>query len=214
MKRYLLISAALLTVLTVPVFAQTKPISAFVGGINHREAKQCIQAIDKSKCKLKDRFPDYKICVRKVLVSNPECRQSLAFFELTGGGIFKEIRRYHQLDVILADYVYIADQGTGYFLVMPNGQFIALPLIISKKALKKASGYQKIANRYPHVGVWQILNFPVAMKLPNNQYRLVFTQQLKDGCNACALAGTAKVAYDFSADGKQFYGVKVLKLIP
>lgn len=96
---------------------------------------------------------------------------------------------------------------------MPTGQLITFPVLISKKELKSELGYQDIANHDPNISGWQILDFPYAVKLPHHCYRLVFAQQLKDGCNACALAGKARVAYDFSADGKEFYGVKVVKLI-
>ncbi|WP_304985621.1 hypothetical protein [Coxiella-like endosymbiont] len=146
------------------------------------------------------------------MVKQPVCQQSLTFFKLTDGGIFKAIRRYNTLDVIHVDYVYIADQGTGYFLVIPTGQLITLLVLISKKELKSAPGYQDITNHYPHVV--GILDFPYAVKLLYHLYRLVSAQQLKDGCNACALAGKARVDYDFSADGKEFYQIKVLKLIP
>ena len=70
----------------------------------------------------------------------------------------------------------IADQGTNYLLIMPNGQFIILPLFISKKTLKAVPGYQTIERNYSHVNAWQILDFPQAVKLPNNHYRLVFIQ--------------------------------------
>ncbi|ABS78048.1 hypothetical protein [Coxiella burnetii] len=195
-------------------FAQTQTIPDFVGGINRHTAKICTQEIEKSRCKLKDLFTNYKLCVHEVLVQHPQCKQSLTFFNSTEGGIFKKIRSYKNIDIILADYVYIADQGTGYFLVTHSGQFIALPLPITKKQLKTMSNYEVIAKKYPHVNAWQILDFPQEIKLPRNRYRLVFTQQLKDGCNACALAGTVKVAYDFSDDGKHFDGIKVLKLSP
>ncbi|WP_251366112.1 hypothetical protein [Coxiella-like endosymbiont of Rhipicephalus sanguineus] len=97
---------------------------------------------------------------------------------------------------------------------MPTEQLITFPVLISKKELKSASGYQDITNNYPHVGALQILDFPYAIKLPHHRYRLVFSQQLKNNYNAYALAGKARVAYDFPADGKEFYGVKVVKLIP
>ena len=118
MKFRQLISAATLIVFALPVVTQTKTVSDFVGGVNLQDVKTCTQVINQLKCKLKDLFTDYKICVRKVLLSEPGCRQqSLTFFRLTDGGIFKEIRRYDHLDVILADYVYIADWITGYLLM-------------------------------------------------------------------------------------------------
>ena len=76
-----------------------------------------------------------------------------------------------------------------------------------------APGYQDIANHYSHIGVWQILDFPYAAKLPNYHYQLVVTQQLKDSCNACALSGKVWVAYDSSENGKMFYGIKLIQLI-
>ena len=198
----------------LPAFAGIKNVSDFKGSISYENATSCIKVINNSECKLKDLFTDYKICVQNLLMRQPVCRQSLTFFKLTNGGIFKKIIRYNTIDVIQADYVYIADQGIGYFLIMPNGQLITLPISISKKELKLAPGYQDVATHYPHVSVWQILDFPDAVELPHHRYRLVFTQQLKDGCNACTLAGKARIAYDFSTNGKVFYGMKILKLIP
>jgi hypothetical protein len=99
-------------------------------------------------------------------------------------------------------------QSLAFFKKTSGGIFIA------KKTLKKVPGYTTIAKKFPRVDTWQILDFPQAVSISPQRYRLVFTQQLKDGCNACALAGTAKVAYDFSADGKQFFGVSVIRLIP
>ncbi|WP_235379080.1 hypothetical protein [Candidatus Coxiella mudrowiae] len=58
---------------------------------------------------------------------------------------------------------------------MPTEQFITFPVLISKKELKSASGYQDITNNYPHVGALQILDFPYAVKLPHHRYRLLTT---------------------------------------
>jgi hypothetical protein len=209
-KSLLLLSLAL----SLTAYSQKQIIPQFVGGIDQQKAKICMQQTKQSPCKLKNMLADYQACIKKVLLRTPDCQQSLAFFKKTSGGIFNRVRHYQNIDIILADYVYVADQGTGYFLVMKNGQFLALPLNIAKKTLKKVPGYTTIAKKFPRVDTWQILDFPQAVSISPQRYRLVFTQQLKDGCNACALAGTAKVAYDFSADGKQFFGVSVIRLIP
>lgn len=209
-KSLLLLSLAF----SLTAYSQKQIVRQFVGGIDQQQAKICMQQTKQSPCKLKNMLTDYQPCMKKVLLRTPACQQSLAFFKLTSGGIFHSVRHYQNLDVILADYVYIADQGNGFFLVMKNGQFLALPLNISKKILKAAPGYAAIVKKFPRVDTWQILDFPHVMHVAPHRYRLVFTQQLKDGCNACALAGTAKVAYDFSADGKQFFGVSVIRLIP
>lgn len=193
---------------------QKQIVPAFVGGIDQHAATVCRQQIKASPCQLKNLLAAYQQCIKKVLVRTPDCRQSLAFFKLTQGGVFHEVKRYQNTDVILADYVYIADQGDGYFLVMKNGRLLSLPLNIPKKVFRSAPHYAEIAKQYPRVAAWQILGFPEEVKLSANRYRLIFTQQLKDGCNACALAGIAKIGYDFSADGKQFFGVQVIQLIP
>lgn len=193
---------------------QTKVISAFQGGIDQTSAKLCQHQIEQSQCKLKDLFMEYKRCVQKVLVHNSECKQSLIFFKLTDGGIFHTIHTYDSVDVILADYVYIADQGTGYFLVTHKGLFLPIPLNISKKSLKRTAGYELLSKKYLRVTAFRIKDFPYYAELPNNTTRLVFTQQLTDGCTACAHVGTIKVAYDFSSDGKVFKGIKTLKITP
>lgn len=199
---------------TSTILAAKPMVPQFIGGIDAKTAKICMQHTKQSSCQLKNMLTDYQPCMKKVLLNTPGCQQSLAFFKLTSGGIFHTVKHYRNIDVILADYVYIADQGNGYFLVMKNGQFLALPLNISKKILKAAPGYTPIAKKFRHVGTWQILDFPRAVSVSPQRYRLIFTQQLKDGCNACALAGTAKVAYDFSPDGKQFFGISIIQLIP
>ncbi len=190
-------------------------VDSLVGGISHNNALTCRRYVKAAKCNLNDMFNEFRSCVRTALSKHPVCKQSLAFFNLTGGGVIHTIKRYnHSIDVILADYVYIADQGTGYFLTTTSVQYVPLPINFSKSTLKKAPGYQAIAKKYKHVGVWQILDFPKGETLSHHRYRLIFTQQLKDGCNACAIVGTAKVAYDFTNHGKTFDSVKVLKLIP
>ena len=200
-------------VLALTAYAQKRMVPQFLGGIDHPAAKICLQKIKQSSFQLKNQLANYQQCVKSVLSLIPQCQQSFVFFKLTSGGIFNRVRHYKNVDVILADYVYIADQGTGYFLVMKNGQFLALPLNIPKKNFQAAPGYVVLKKKFPHVSAWQILGFPYAVNLSPQRYRLVFRQQLKDGCNACALAGIANVAYDFSTDGKQFYGLRVLKLM-
>ena len=198
----------------ITIFSKTEIVPSFVGGIDRSAAEICLKEIDQSQCKLNTQFTEYKHCVKKVLMKNTACKQSLAFFSLTDGGIFKKIRSYQNIDVILADYVYIADQGTGYFLVTKRGEFISLPIPITKKQLKAMPNYSNIAKQYHRVGAWQILNFPDGHPLPDKRYRLVFAQQLKDGCNACAIAGKAEVGYDFSLDGTKFFGIQLLNLYP
>lgn len=204
------------TVITHLVFAfpskQYHDVNDFVGGINLKDAHSCRLHLQSAKCNLKTMLNDFKYCVRAVLMKHPVCKQTLAFFNLTGGAAIKLIKRYHNIEVILANCVYIAEQGKGYFLITKSGQHLTLPMNVSQQAIKKAPGYKAIVKRYPHVGLWQILHFPVGERLSRHRYRLIFTQQLKDGCNACAVAGTAKVAYDFTHNGKKFHGVKILKL--
>lgn len=198
----------------IPRLKNYESVQDFVGGINIKDAHICRRYVQAANCSSKTVFSDFKDCVKSVLTKHPVCKQSLAFFHLTGGGVLKSIRRYHNIDVILADYVYIADQGTGYYIVTKSGEYLTLPINLSREALKAARGYNIIVKKYPRVELWQILDFPTAERLPHHRYRLIFTQQLKNGCNACALAGTAKVAYDFTNDGLKFSNVKILRLIP
>ena len=200
-------------IFSLTAFGAKQIVMQFVGGIDYPAAKICMQKTKQSSCQIKNQLANYQQCMKNVFLHTPDCQQSLAFFKLTSGGIFHRVHHYKNVDVILADYVYIADQGTGYFLVMKNGQFLTLPLNIPKKLFRAAPGYAAVKKKFPRVGAWQILGFPDAVTVSPQRYRLIFTQQLKDGCNACALAGTAKVAYDFSPDGKQFLGINVLQLI-
>ena len=199
---------------SITKFLRTPTITQFAGGINQPDAHACRLHLEAAKCKLKTMLTEYKHCVQSILGKYPTCRQTLAFFHTTNGGLIKIIRSYQHVDVIFADYGYIADQGTGYFIVTPSGQLLSLPLSFSRKILRRAPGYQAIAKKYPRVNLWSIQGFPTLQKIPPRRYRLIFIQQLKDGCDACALAGTAKVAYDFSNDGKTFYGAKIIDLIP
>lgn len=184
----------------------------FVGGIQEKEATACVKQVQQSQCNLREWFSSYMRCVRQVLKQHDECKQSLLFFKLTHGGVFHRIKDYPNVQVILADYVYIADQGTGYYLITKKGQFFSLPFYIKRKVLKASPGYVELAKKHPRLEAWGILDFPTGYPLPNG-YRLVFEQELKDGCNACAIAGTATVAYDFSKDG-ELRSTKVLSLKP
>lgn len=204
------------TIITDVVFAfpskKYNAVNDFVGGINLRDARICRERMQAAKCNLKTMLNDFKYCVRAVLLKHPVCKQTLVFFNLTSGAVIKSIKRYHNIDAIVANCTYIAEQGRGYFLITKSGQYLTLPMNVSQQVVKKAPGYKAIAKRYPRVGLWQILHFPVGERLSHHRYRLVFTQQLKDGCNACAVAGTAKVAYDFTRNGKKFHSIKILKL--
>ena len=210
----LLVGASASATPTFTTLLKPPVVTQLVGRINRPALHTCRLHLKAEKCKLKTMLTEYKYCVQSVLGKYHACQQTLAFFHTTNGGLIKTIKTYRHTDVIFANYVYIADQSTGYFIVTPLGQLLSLPLSFPMKTVKQAPGYKVIAKKYPRVNLWGIKSFPTLQRISKNCYQLIFTQQLKDGCNACRLAGTAKVAYDFSADGKTFYGAKIIKLIP
>lgn len=198
----------------LPMWAASAVIPKFVGGIDYPAARTCMLYLKQKPCQLNKMLSGYQLCVKKNLFQHMECQQARTFFKLTNGGVFHELRRYPGVDVILADYVYIADQGQGYFLIMRNGMLLTLPLNVNKKQLQPIDNYLTWVKKFPRMQLWQITGFPKFLHVSPDRTRLVFTQQIKDGCNACKILGNAVIAYDFSKDGKNFYGIKVLKLIP
>ncbi len=187
-------------------------IQTFHGGIHALSAKQCLRKLDHAHCKLNNLSNPRRACIEQILSKTPVCQQTLAFFKLSGGAVFEKIKKYGALTVILANYRYISDQSADFFIVTPAGQFIALPLAIPKNLLIHTKGYAKAEKMYAHITPWQIRQFPRGFHIKHNRYRLIFKQELKNGCNACTRAGNVEIAYDFSKNGSIFYGIHVLKL--
>lgn len=85
-----LIRTVLFSAFTFSAFVEIKNTPNFKGDIDHEKAASCIKGINKSKCKLKELFANYKISVQNLLVKQSVCQQSLTFFKLTDGGFLKK----------------------------------------------------------------------------------------------------------------------------
>ncbi len=214
MKYSPILFIASLTAGTVNAVAKPTTVVDFIGGINSQYMHNCLNKIESSSCKITDVSKNYKNCIHKVMHQHRACQQFLNFFQLTNGGLISKLKQYRNISVIRAEYPYVSEMHHSYFIVTKAGEFLSLPVFIKRKTLREATNYPSLAKQYPQISTWQILGFPSTKKLANGQYRLVFTQQLKNGCSACAISGTAQIAYDFSNNGDKFMGIRLLRLTP
>jgi hypothetical protein len=119
--------------------------------------------------------------------------------------------------VDMADLVCPFNDSSPAATVLLNGR----PAIVEVNDLKYLNkidllsnpDYHKILYKYTEPLLWPYTDGLVEVeKLPEDAERYVFKFRLLNGCEACPLAGTMTVGYEFNAAGR-FTGVKLIKLV-
>jgi hypothetical protein len=134
---------------------------------------------------------------------------ALAFARRTENqGYLRDFRDTGKVDVAHAEYPFRANENRVCFLV--NGEPPMIDVddlsLIRADALAENAAYAALVKRFPNLSIFPGLRFgvtaPGAANLKNGGQRFMLDFLLHDGCHACTVVGSMKVAYDFDVNGK------------
>jgi predicted secreted protein len=129
----------------------------------------------------------------------------------------RAFRRLEKVDVAYIEYAFRANELEGVLLVNGNPSPIDVDddRFTIDAEMRRNAAYAALAEQYPHVSVWPGDRFD--SKLPTMTSTGWGTQSflvqytLRDGCHACAVVGTATLAFNFDTQGN-FQGARVSRV--
>jgi hypothetical protein len=134
---------------------------------------------------------------------------ALTFARRTGNqGYLRDFRDTGKVDVASAEYPFRANENQVCFLV--NGEPPMIDVdelsLIGAVALAENTVYASLLEHFPNLSIFpgrrSGVTAPAAANLKNGGQRFLLGFLLHDGCHACAVVGSMKVAYDFDVNGK------------
>lgn len=201
-----------------PLAAQPVSNNAFAGGIDTAAFISCGRLATLMCVRATDNM-HYQTCLTQL--TNPACRQFLAFVAATGFSLkdtIDLIKRYPQAQLdLLHIQRFGMDYPGDYYAVGASGDLINITSGPQAQAIDitKNTAFPQIQRRFPKAQLWSIVQgLPQTAVPPDGQgLRLIFRFSIMNGCPSCELAGYANVAYDFSPQG-QLKQVQLLTLDP
>jgi hypothetical protein len=141
---------------------------------------------------------------------------AVAFARRTGDqGVLLEFRDAGVVDVALAEYPFRANENRLCFLVNGDPPMLDVDDIsrLDREALAATPAWAALAKTYPNLAIFPGrrfgLTFPASQRLKSGGQRFVVDYSLRDGCHACAIAGTLRLGLEFDVNGK-FAGTKIM----
>jgi hypothetical protein len=111
--------------------------------------------------------------------------------------------------------------NTNYGLLFVNGKPPILNVedlkLLDTKTMEHSFQFQDVKNQFPNVNLWpgdrDGKTWPNSQSGPNGGTQFVVGYPLRNGCHACASAGSALFTWNFDAQGK-FQGTTFMGLTP
>ena len=111
--------------------------------------------------------------------------------------------------------------NTNYGLLFVNGKPPILNVedlkLLDTKTMEQSFQFQDVKNQFPNVNLWpgdrDGKTWPNSQSGPNGGTQFVVGYPLRNGCHACANAGSALFTWNFDAQGK-FEGTTFMGLTP
>lgn len=178
------------------------------GGLDENILLRCQHLVTGMCSKTKD-SAQFQTCLMR-LKDQPLCGQFLSFAKATQLGVHDDIdliKQYPQANLALIHVTYFGANYPGvYYALGTNGNLVDLIFGPQMQTvdISKDVNFPAIIARFPKVQLFSIVDqLPQTQTSPNDRgLRLILRFQLLDGCHACARAGYANVAYDFSESGE------------
>lgn len=151
----------------------------------------------------------FQACQLNYMQQHGATKQALVFFKATNGWV-QDFRRYQHVTVVKS-LVMAADHAEEFFIINSKGVVIDVDdyNLLKTINLNSKQEFKDILKCYPKATLWfGSHNFPT----PAGPSRLIFSYVIKDGCNACAIAGHAWLAFDFDTQGN-FKSIKLIHLM-
>ncbi len=158
---------------------------------------------------------DFGECFISVMQDSKAPPQAVAFARRIGNtGYLRGFSPAGVVDIAFVTYPFRANENYGCFLV--NGEPPVVDIddfeITKKIDLRKDARYGEIAAGFPKVDLWPGDRWGadcVHAETSRGAQRFLVTYRLLDGCHACELLGSARVAFDFDGSGK-FLGTELI----
>ena len=117
---------------------------------------------------------------------------------------------FGRVDVIEVHNPFLANTNDYPLFVNGTPDVIPVPFVEIERFTDSAS--RALLRRYPAAMLHGALSGPFHRALSDGTQRLVFATPVTDGCRACDVLGSALVAYEFDAEGRQI-GVAPIGLV-
>ena len=126
----------------------------------------------------------------------------------------------NQPPVAFAWITYPLRANTNYGLLFVNGQPSIINIedlkLLDTKTMERSFQFQDLKNQFPQADLWpgdrDGKTWPNSQAGPNGGIQFVVSYPLRNGCHACASAGSALFNWNFDAKGK-FLGTTFLGLL-
>lgn len=137
--------------------------------------------------------------------------EAMAFAESLAGTMgvvyLRAFRRVERVDVAYIEYAFRANELEGVLLVNGNPSPIDVDddRFTIDAEMRKNAAYAALAEQYPHISVWPGDRFdsklPTMTSIGWGTQSFLVQYTLRDGCHACAVVGTATLAFTFDTQG-------------
>src|SRR5277367_3313400 len=147
--------------------------------------------------------------------------EALAFTESLAGSLgviyLRAFRRVERVDIAYIEYAFRANELEGVLLVNGNPSPIDVDdeSFTVDEEMRKNAPYAALAEQYPHISLWPGDRFddklPTVTSTGWGTKIFLVQYTLRDGCHACAVVGTATLAFNFDTQGN-FQSARVSKV--
>jgi len=154
-------------------------------------------------------------CVLAFMKKSGASEESMNFVrKIDGEGYLETFEEKGRVDIGHVAFPARANTNEAYVFLNGSPSFISTELGWHALDISRDPNYSKLKKQYPELQVWPAgARFISVGAGSHGGQRFIFSYYLVNGCHACGVDWVARVAFDFSRDGK-FKGIKVLKLIP
>jgi hypothetical protein len=134
-------------------------------------------------------------------------------------GILTGFQRVGPVDIAWVTYPLRANTNYGLLLVNGNPRIVNVedPKLLDQKTIEQSAQFQDVKAQFPQVNLWpgdrDGKTWPNSQAGPHGGKQFIADYPLRNGCHACARAGTAFFNWNFDAKGK-FLGTTFVGMTP
>ena len=140
--------------------------------------------------------------------ASAEAVEFVKAFASNGLAYVRAFRDTGRVSIAYIEYLFRANEMDGVLLVNGTPPMIDVDddSYVSSEGFRTNMAFEALKNKYPQVSIWPGDRFDTQfpMETPTSAGGQTFMVEylLQDGCHACARIGTARVIFEFDADGK------------
>jgi Tol biopolymer transport system component len=132
--------------------------------------------------------------------------------QLDGRGFMISFEETGLVDLAAIFYPFNANNNWQLALVNGNPELIVVSRVVDTN-IRSHPHYAALAEKHPNALLWAGINqYEMVEVTSTGGQRFIFSFALVDGCHACGMVGTARVAFEFDGSGR-FLGSQLLSLV-